>query len=788
MKEEFDYLEYCIDRGDMLSNQVDYDEIVRLYDVSKHFIKIPEDYGSHSVEDMYDECDFDSLPWVLPDKEFLKYAYGYIFIDVLYSKSGYSFWGVEFEYDESNESVIVNLDEFIEAEKEYNRLKEEYEYDINNVLPTKPYVGNCSKEFCEKIVEKFWEREYDKIQSIYFPPQEFDIPTPEKCKNEMKRLLKDPGTFSAKGRSNIIKYFHRSMIHANVGKMLSPFDGWKLVQSDPEMFKDFYRNRLRCSDWFKGKTEYLLNGWVMENTYGIGLSTSRKYQSVTYFKPKLAKYLVEKYLSEYNTVFDPFSGYSGRMLGALGAHKNYIGRDLCEDSVRESNEIYNFIKDMLDENQTCDIQIGDACKNHGEYECLLTCSPYGNIEQWPGVKSVNYDCDKWIDICLSNYKCNKYVFVTDGNIVKYKPFVKETITNTSHFSPNDEYVVVIDKEDLKKIHLKPEADRIELPEGTPRIYSDIGIDLYNIFNPQYFDRCIDAPLCMKKWIKLIYDKFNQPLYEIREVEMPSIELKTCSNTVLLACSGGLDSTYQILELKDMGYDVVLYHAYNINTYEHGNAYKGLVENAKKLGCELITCRFSRALNSCYSKHWPENPIKNQLMLLSMIDICHNRGWNKIAMDGSWEFSIDEVTAGIDVADAPENYEYFFECINPYVKNLEFIKTSHEISKLDKIKRLDNEGLMDNVYSCLTNGAYNQYRHNIAEEKYNIKLFKNNCGHSCRKCAHHNLLLYYSGIRQYPEEFIDRCWHIMNNNNFNSRNMLFGDDVPLEQKIKNLFVE
>ena len=197
----------------------------------------------------------------------------------------------------------------------------------------------------------------------------------------------------------------------------------------------------------------------------------------------------------------------------------------------------------------------------------------------------------------------------------------------------------------------------------------------------------------------------------------------------------------------------------------------------------------RNYNSNYSKYWAENPIKNQMILFSMIDYCKENNINKICMDGSWEFSINEVTAGVDVADAPENYDLWIEGIKCYVDNFEFIKTTHDnLSKFDKIKRLDSEGLMDYIVSCLGSGRFNEYRHNKNVEKYNIKLFKNNCGCHCRKCAHHNLLMYYSGYRDFPEEFINKCWNIMNNNGFASRHMLFGDDIPLNEKIKNLFVE
>ena len=99
----------------------------------------------------------------------------------------------------------------------------------------------------------------------------------------------------------------------------------------------------------------------------------------------------------------------------------------------------------------CDVDIADACTSEGKYECLLTCSPYGNIEQWEGVPSNGYSCDKWIDICLKNYDCEKYVFVTDEKISKYKEYVAEYLENTSHWGSNTECVVVISKEQRNNI-------------------------------------------------------------------------------------------------------------------------------------------------------------------------------------------------------------------------------------------------------------------------------------------------------------------------------------------------
>jgi len=784
----FKDIEDNIDFVEEFINNYDFSIIIEKFNILKYIIPVPTNWECHSDEN-WDELEEDEeLHWIIPNEDIVSHLLLCKIVN-MYWEEYYESVMMDIKIILNDKNIIFDLSELDNQIQELKELEKEWKYDHDNILPTKKYVGNCSKEFCEKIVEKYWEREYYRIQYIAFPPLSFKQISLKNCEDEFKRLQNEIiNKSNSKNYSNIIKYFHKSIIFANVGKSLSPYDGWNYIQDNEEAFKDFYRNRLRCSDWFKGegKLPYLLRGVVMEETYGIGLSTSRKYQLVTYFKPRLAKYIITKYLNEYDTIFDPFSGYSGRMIGCLACNKNYIGQDLCEMSINESKEIYEFLKQFT--NNTCQLSIKDSIKSSGKYDCLFTCSPYGDIEKWPGVKPLNYSCDKWIDICLQNYKCNKYVFVTDNKIEKYKDYIVETLQNTSHLATNYEYIIVINKEDLKNIHLDINyGNTIEYNECNNKEFSNIGIHLYNIFNKEIFDNIIDCPINLTKWIDLIYNKFNQEIPIINNIELNKIKLNNIDNKVLLACSGGLDSIYQIFQLKDMGYDPILFHLKHVNMYENGQSYNTLKEFIDDFGIKMICPTLKHIQNSNYVKYWAENPIKNQMIMFLMIDYCKENNINKICMDGSWEFPIKETTCGIDVADAPENYKTLLECLSNYVENLEFIKTEHP-SKIDKIKFLDNKGLMKYVYSCLGPGKFNEYRHNEIQKKYNIELFEHNCGCYCRKCAHHNLLMHYSKYKEFPKEFINRCWNIMSDNSFKSRAMLFDKSIPLEKRIENLFIE
>lgn len=680
---------------------------------------------------------------------------------------------------------------------QYNDLREELRKDQLEYLPTKTYKGNCTKEYTEKIVNLYIDREFNKIQGIEFPVTTENPISDKSCVNEFLNLQKEDKNW--KTASKIIKKFHISMLKASVGNGDSPLEGWNKVKSDKEVFRKFYSNRLRCSDWFKEKDniKYLPIGFVPEFIYGIGLSTSRMFQYVTYFKPALAKYLIKKYLSEYRTIFDPFSGYSGRMIGTLASGRSYIGRDICKLSVNESIEIYNFIKPYVNNDLihpiTCDLGVADCITNKGSYECLLTCSPYGNIENWPGVESKNLSCDEWIDICIKNYDCSKYVFVTDDKITKYKGYVKESLVNTSHFGSNEEYVVVITKEErdnilngiVKTSYVEINVESTEeytiKSASKSNTFSNLGILLYNIFNTKNFKKNVVIPQYFNDFVERIYKKFNNTINTTTFIEFDKISLKSNSKDVLLAFSSGLDSCAHALTLKEEGYNVILFHMKNVNKYEYGKGTKVAKEFAKKNDMKYVESSISNGY-----KYWPENPIKNQMILCSMIDYCYDNNINKIALGESLVLTIDEVVEGINITDSKDVTEWFISALRHYVDNMDIIEVKERCSKLDKMHKLEKYGCMDLYYSCLHSGRFSEMRHINVEQMYGIKLPKYSCGCFCRKCATQILLKYYGDNVEYPPEFIDKCWKIMYDNGYSSEKRFFTPDISLNERIKNLF--
>lgn len=217
-----------------------------------------------------------------------------------------------------------------------------------------------------------------------------------------------------------IQHFHKSIYMAHVGNKPSPYEAWY----NSKLLEKCVRNRFIYSSSLSGHS--ILNGF---NVCKIA-------PKVSVFSASLAKIIISKYLNDFNEIFDPFSGFSGRMLGACSLGKKYIGQDINQTHVNESNDIIKF------HNLNAEVICKDIFDSEGEYDCLFTCSPYNLKETWDNENQVNYSCDQWIDECLKRFKCKRYVFVVNET-EKYKDYVVDDLSNKSHFSKAKEYVVVI---------------------------------------------------------------------------------------------------------------------------------------------------------------------------------------------------------------------------------------------------------------------------------------------------------------------------------------------------------
>ena len=198
---------------------------------------------------------------------------------------------------------------------------------LNFIPENVKFISIIETQFEEGVKELFkvLEMNYDEYiqdifnwcRSIEFPYPKYNEKVLQKSFDELCKytLFKEKALIG----SNLIRHFHHSIWHAKKDN-LSPYEAW----FDDKLLMKVIKNRL------------IYKNNIDPNRILEGFHISKICQKVTTFKAWRAKQLIEKYLNEFNTIFDPFSGYSGRMLGTISLNKNYIGQDINEIHIKES--------------------------------------------------------------------------------------------------------------------------------------------------------------------------------------------------------------------------------------------------------------------------------------------------------------------------------------------------------------------------------------------------------------------------------------------------------------------
>lgn len=265
----------------------------------------------------------------------------------------------------------------------------------------------------------YLEDVYNWCRQIEFPYPEYSL---EILKNSWESLKKGywKSTHSRQGEKLILE-FYKSIWDANVKGKLSPKEAW---QND-NLLKKSIQNRVIYKDF------------VDPSRVLTGFSVMKIAPRVSIFSPMLAKYLIEKYLNQFSEIFDPCSGFGGRLLGTAALNKKYIGYDINSITIEESKNLINFLSLI-----NCEVFNTDSLKSSGEFECLFTCPPYSEKERW-NQNIQNLSAEEWITYCLKAFRCKKYLFVVD-NPGKYSDKIAEIIKYQSHFGERQEYVISLE--------------------------------------------------------------------------------------------------------------------------------------------------------------------------------------------------------------------------------------------------------------------------------------------------------------------------------------------------------
>lgn len=228
-------------------------------------------------------------------------------------------------------------------------------------------------------------------------------------------------------------------------------------------------------------------------------------------------------------------------------------------------------------------------------------------------------------------------------------------------------------------------------------------------------------------------------------------LKYDNKKVCIAFSGGLDSVYQSLYLREQGHEVHLLHISNLNTYTNGQELKVTKEFAEKFNFPLELVEFHKS----GKKIWQENPFKDFLIYSICIDWCMKNKCSNISSGDDLRLSIKDSVFETNISDSKELTLNFFKEFS----NITFIPINKDITKDKRLDYLEKFNARDYYNSCVGPGRLTQYLHNLNEQKYNVKVDKWNCA-SCRKCCSHVWYDYVFNNKTYSEDFLEKCWNKM----------------------------
>lgn len=346
----------------------------------------------------------------------------------------YSINGKNFDFaifDNNSElQMLIEIDgEYwhgLTSDSDGKHVRGETDYERFSKVPDKVKFVVCDSsniEECFKEILKIYNTDYEEWINNIFNNLPKEFPYPEYSNTRLINDFKHLNEYEYRKNSyvgiSIVKQFHHSIYTAHTNKNKSPIECWQ----DKELLKKCVKNRI------------IYKSNLSSHSIAEGFNVCGIAKTVSVFNPIFAKYIIQKYATEYNEVFDPFSGFSGRMLGTCVCNKKYIGQDINETHVNESNEIIRKF------NLNATVIQKDIFNSTGSYECLFTCSPYNLKEVW-NADETDKSCDEWIDECLNRFKCKKYIFVVDKT-EKYKDNIVEEIRNKSHFSNSKEYIIVV---------------------------------------------------------------------------------------------------------------------------------------------------------------------------------------------------------------------------------------------------------------------------------------------------------------------------------------------------------
>lgn len=212
---------------------------------------------------------------------------------------------------------------------------------------------------------------------------------------------------------------------------------------DDERFRNVLKNRMGWNTTKEGTKEgeaerpYIFE--ITDTMIRTGIRNSANGYGVSNFRPTIAKFVYEKYLSgiDHPVVLDYSAGWGARALGAASLGYDYYGIDPLTAS--NVNTISEFLRNEcgITSNITC-IESGsenpEAYNDIPMVDMVMSCPPYFNLEVYDKSETQSYNKYNEFDLWINSY---------------WEP----TVENCSKKVRDNGYFVLIMKDSFGKLEL-----------------------------------------------------------------------------------------------------------------------------------------------------------------------------------------------------------------------------------------------------------------------------------------------------------------------------------------------
>jgi hypothetical protein len=171
------------------------------------------------------------------------------------------------------------------------------------------------------------------------------------------------------------------------------------IKSREKCFNDVFADPVLMDKilvWGKTKMSALYITWIRKAIY-----MASGMRNPSYYRPHLAKQIIRSTGKSEGILFDPCSGWGGRMLGTVAAGWHYVG---CEPNKETYTNLIRIV-DFLNlggkvELHNCPFEDFDL-ESLGKVDIVLTSPPYFNVEVYSNDITQSYnkypDFSQWMD-------------------------------------------------------------------------------------------------------------------------------------------------------------------------------------------------------------------------------------------------------------------------------------------------------------------------------------------------------------------------------------------------------